>query len=130
MSPSQDPDLELQYKVCYARILDSKRRFLEAALRYYDLSLTSSRQGRVDPEELIQSLTFAVTCTVLAPAGACGVVEVCWVGMTSNMLPGARTEAYGDCGRVRVCPRQPWFTPASRLCRRPTIPDIVHTIQG
>ena len=25
-------------QVCYARILDSKRRFLEAALRYYELS--------------------------------------------------------------------------------------------
>ncbi len=31
--PPQDPAIELQYKVCYARILDSKRRFLEAALR-------------------------------------------------------------------------------------------------
>ncbi|GFH21534.1 PCI domain-containing protein, partial [Haematococcus lacustris] len=28
-----DAAAELQYKVCYARILDSKRRFLEAALR-------------------------------------------------------------------------------------------------
>ncbi|GAX73595.1 hypothetical protein CEUSTIGMA_g1046.t1 [Chlamydomonas eustigma] len=66
-------DLELQYKVCYARILDSKRRFLEAALRYYELSLLSSQKAEgltVDPEELIQSLGLAVTCTVLAPAGA------------------------------------------------------------
>jgi COP9 signalosome complex subunit 4 len=29
----QDAAIELQYKVCYARILDSKRRFLEAAMR-------------------------------------------------------------------------------------------------
>ena len=36
--------LTLQYKVCYARIQDSKRRFLEAALRYYELS-----QVRVSP---------------------------------------------------------------------------------
>ena len=34
----QDQVLELQYKTCYARILDAKRRFLEAATRYYDLS--------------------------------------------------------------------------------------------
>ena len=34
--PLQDTGLELQYKTCYARILDSKRRFLEAALRYYE----------------------------------------------------------------------------------------------
>lgn len=35
-------DLELKYKSCYARILDSKRRFLEAATRYYDLSQIGS----------------------------------------------------------------------------------------
>lgn len=34
----QSEELELQYKSCYARILDSKRRFLEAATRYYELS--------------------------------------------------------------------------------------------
>ena len=38
----QNPELELQYKSCYARILDAKRRFLEAATRYYDLSQSSS----------------------------------------------------------------------------------------
>jgi len=38
-----DSNVELQYKACYARILDSKRRFLEAAQRYYELSqITSS----------------------------------------------------------------------------------------
>ncbi len=36
----QIPELELKYKSCYARILDAKRRFLEAATRYYDLSQT------------------------------------------------------------------------------------------
>jgi hypothetical protein len=30
--------LRLQHKVCYARILDAKRKFLEAAGRYYSLS--------------------------------------------------------------------------------------------
>lgn len=39
---AQNPELELQYKSCYARILDAKRRFLEAATRYYDLSQSSS----------------------------------------------------------------------------------------
>ena len=34
------PELELKYMSCYARILDAKRRFLEAATRYYDLSQT------------------------------------------------------------------------------------------
>ena len=36
-------ELELQYKSCYARILDAKRRFLEAATRYYELSQVGGR---------------------------------------------------------------------------------------
>ena len=38
----QNVELELQYKTSYARILDAKRRFLEAATRYYELSQTSA----------------------------------------------------------------------------------------
>jgi COP9 signalosome complex subunit 4 len=41
---SQQEVLNLQYKVCYARILDLKRRFLEAALRYYDISQIEQRK--------------------------------------------------------------------------------------
>ena len=40
---TQSEELELQYKTCYARILDSKRRFLEAAARYYELSQVGKR---------------------------------------------------------------------------------------
>ena len=32
------------FQVCYARILDLKRKFLEAALRYYDISLIEKRK--------------------------------------------------------------------------------------
>ena len=39
---AQSTELELKYKSCYARILDAKRRFLEAAQRYYDLSQAPS----------------------------------------------------------------------------------------
>ncbi|KAL3505282.1 hypothetical protein ACH5RR_035123 [Cinchona calisaya] len=38
VSNSRHEVLNLQYKVCYARILDLKRKFLEAALHYYDIS--------------------------------------------------------------------------------------------
>lgn len=68
----KDETLELQYKTCYARILDAKRRFLEAATRYYDLSQIQKREigGRkIDEEELAQALQAAVTCVVLAPPG-------------------------------------------------------------
>ncbi|KAF0914256.1 hypothetical protein E2562_027820 [Oryza meyeriana var. granulata] len=64
--------LNLQYKVCYARILDLKRRFLEAALRYYDISQIEQRQigdEEIDENALEQALSAAVTCTILAGAG-------------------------------------------------------------
>ena len=34
----QDWTLKLRYQVSYARILDAKRKFLDAALRYYEFS--------------------------------------------------------------------------------------------
>ena len=40
----EDLGLEMRYKACYARICDSKRRFLEAATRYYELSQVTSIQ--------------------------------------------------------------------------------------
>ncbi|KAM1176713.1 hypothetical protein PS1_016466 [Malus domestica] len=64
--------LTLEYKICYARILDLKRRFSEAALRYYDFSQIEKRQigdQEIDEEALEQALSAAVTCTILAAAG-------------------------------------------------------------
>ncbi|KAH9692892.1 COP9 signalosome complex subunit 4 [Citrus sinensis] len=72
VSSSQQEVLNLQYKVCYARILDLKRKFLEAALRYYDISQIQKRQigdETIDEEALEQALSAAVTCTILAAAG-------------------------------------------------------------
>ncbi|KAF1790120.1 Winged helix-turn-helix DNA-binding domain [Phytophthora cactorum] len=51
--------LKLRFQVSYARILDSKRKFLDAALRYYEFSQSK-------PDEL---LSKAVTCAILASAG-------------------------------------------------------------
>ncbi|TYI42993.1 hypothetical protein ES332_A01G138000v1 [Gossypium tomentosum] len=69
---SQHEVLILQYKVCYARILDMKRKFLEAALRYYDISQIEKWQigdEIIDEDALEQALSAAVTCTILAAAG-------------------------------------------------------------
>jgi COP9 signalosome complex subunit 4 len=44
---TQDDGLELQYRSCYVRILDSKRKFVEAAQRYYELSQMQNKQVRV-----------------------------------------------------------------------------------
>uniref|UniRef100_A0A7S4BDF1 COP9 signalosome complex subunit 4 n=1 Tax=Chrysotila carterae TaxID=13221 RepID=A0A7S4BDF1_CHRCT len=69
---STEPALKLQHKVCYARILDSKRKFLEAGTRFYHLSQLQSRQfgaRSVSETELTMALQMAVTCAILAPAG-------------------------------------------------------------
>lgn len=48
----QNVELELKYKTSYARILDAKRRFVEAATCYYELSQTSANL-RVDGVALV-----------------------------------------------------------------------------
>ncbi|CAF5131693.1 unnamed protein product, partial [Rotaria magnacalcarata] len=50
---------------CYARILDYKRKFVEAAQRYNELSLKSI----VSSEERMRALNNALICAILAPAG-------------------------------------------------------------
>ena len=74
-TPSQQDDtLEYQFKTCYARILDAKGRFTEAALRYYDLSQTKiglvmGAGKQVGEADLAVALTSAITCAILAAAG-------------------------------------------------------------
>lgn len=84
---TQDKTLQLQYKLCQARLGDFSRKFVEAATRYHELSWI----GEIDEEERLQALSVsllrpslsflgakhlicitssaAVTCAVLAPAG-------------------------------------------------------------
>ena len=72
ISETTSDHLMLQHKVCYARILDAKRKFLEAASRYYQLSQLTTRtfgELTVSEEDMTMSLKMAVTCAVLAPAG-------------------------------------------------------------
>lgn len=58
------PLLLLSFKTCYARVLDSERKFLEAAQRYYELS--QSPPDLVSPSDCLISLQNAVTCAILA----------------------------------------------------------------
>lgn len=94
ISCPDDLDLQLQYKSCYAKILDSKCKFLEAALRYYEISnfaaatdasiagdaASASAGGPLPPTAVLldgtrmsdlleQALIDAVVCTILASAG-------------------------------------------------------------
>eukprot|EP00405_Crypthecodinium_cohnii_P046271 CAMPEP_0206578510 /NCGR_PEP_ID=MMETSP0325_2-20121206/32005_1 /ASSEMBLY_ACC=CAM_ASM_000347 /TAXON_ID=2866 /ORGANISM="Crypthecodinium cohnii, Strain Seligo" /LENGTH=398 /DNA_ID=CAMNT_0054084161 /DNA_START=108 /DNA_END=1300 /DNA_ORIENTATION=+ len=68
MHEVQDVPLNLRFRVCHARILDSKRRFLDAASKYCDLS-QQALGGQVDEGDLLKLLQCAVTCAILAPAG-------------------------------------------------------------
>eukprot|EP00386_Alphamonas_edax_P004366 GDKI01013835.1.p1 GENE.GDKI01013835.1~~GDKI01013835.1.p1 ORF type:complete len:452 (-),score=131.29 GDKI01013835.1:125-1480(-) len=63
-----DKPITLRFKVVYARILDSKRRFMDAATRYFELS-QNLQSLPIEPADLLQLLTNAVTCAILAPAG-------------------------------------------------------------
>ena len=65
--PENHTALILRYKSTYARVLDSNRKFLQAASRYHDLS--QSNTDLVDADDLLQMLGKAATCAILAPSG-------------------------------------------------------------
>uniref|UniRef100_A0A1I7X792 COP9 signalosome complex subunit 4 n=1 Tax=Heterorhabditis bacteriophora TaxID=37862 RepID=A0A1I7X792_HETBA len=54
--------LNIDHKVVYARVLDSKRKFIDAAQRYHELSLLSELP--VADKKI--ALTRAISCTILA----------------------------------------------------------------
>lgn len=66
INSTQDRELQLTFKLCQARMSDFGRKFLEAAMRYHELSCAT---GELDEEECNNALSAAITCAVLAPAG-------------------------------------------------------------
>ncbi|XP_022087433.1 COP9 signalosome complex subunit 4-like [Acanthaster planci] len=62
---STSEQLHIHYKVCYARVLDYRRKFIEAAQRYNELSFKTI----IAEEERMQALKHALHCTILASAG-------------------------------------------------------------
>ncbi|KAK2769261.1 pci domain-containing protein [Colletotrichum kahawae] len=65
MHTVQDPELDLHFKLSQARIHDSKRDFLGASNRYHEISLSPA----IAEEERLHTLSMAVKCAILAPAG-------------------------------------------------------------
>ena len=63
-APASASLLLMSFKLCYARVLDSERRFLEAAQRYLELS--HAPPDLVSPSDALTSLQHAVTCAILA----------------------------------------------------------------
>ncbi|WEW59320.1 hypothetical protein PRK78_004789 [Emydomyces testavorans] len=61
----QDPELKLHFQLSQARILDARRRFLDASQEYLNVSLATG----VEEGDRLQALSAAIICAVLAPAG-------------------------------------------------------------
>lgn len=61
----EDHELKLHFKLSQARILDARRRFLDASQEYFNVSLAAG----VDESDRLQALSAAIRCAVLAPAG-------------------------------------------------------------
>ena len=59
------PDLQLHYELSQARILDSRRDFLNASTAYYSVSNRST----VEEADRLQALSAAIRTAILAPAG-------------------------------------------------------------
>jgi COP9 signalosome complex subunit 4 len=64
-SKIEDHDSQLYFQLSQARILDARRRFLDAAQEYFVVSLAPG----VDEGDRLVALSAAIRCAVLAPAG-------------------------------------------------------------
>jgi len=64
----KDRELIVQFRTCFARVLDADRKFLEAARAYQ--TLTQDAQGIMNPEDILLTLGKAVICAILATAGS------------------------------------------------------------
>ena len=59
------PDLKLHYQLSQARILDARRKFLDASVEYYTVSTSPA----VTENDRLQALSAAIKTAILAPAG-------------------------------------------------------------
>lgn len=60
-----DKELNLMFQLSQARILDARRKFLEASQVYHSFSMSTA----LDEGERSHALSSAIICAVLAPAG-------------------------------------------------------------
>lgn len=61
----EDKEVNLMFQLSQARILDARRKFLEASQAYHTFSFSPI----LDEEERTRALSSAIICAVLAPAG-------------------------------------------------------------
>ncbi|KAI0125546.1 PCI domain-containing protein [Xylariales sp. AK1849] len=60
-----EPSLNLHFKLSQARIQDAKRAFLSASQAYHEISFSTA----ISEEERLLTLSMAIKCAILAPAG-------------------------------------------------------------
>lgn len=65
MHTVSDQDLNLHFRLSQARIQDARRDFLSASQRYHEISFSPS----ITEEERLHTLSMAIKCAILAPAG-------------------------------------------------------------
>ena len=58
-----DLSLQLRYKVTYARVMDANRKFLDAAIRYYELSTAVHANVLRNKKTNLNCNGFIPTCT-------------------------------------------------------------------
>jgi COP9 signalosome complex subunit 4 len=64
IKPNMANNLTLRFNACHARIHDAKRKFFDAAVKYYELS------QMVPPKEQVEALRQSVVCVILGDAGS------------------------------------------------------------
>lgn len=119
---STSEETRLQFKVCYARILDAKRKFLEAAMRYYEISQITTQASRIKLKIDIDDIkVFRVyqtyLCIIFLFRTNCIQIHV--VDVFSSMLFSLLSLG---------CSLQCCLLYNPRCCRSPTLSDAGNTI--
>ncbi len=71
--------MQLRYRVTYAKVLDANRKFLEAALRYYELSQAQRREIPQVGWSLARSSVLSHSTPLTTPLSLIVVLCVCLV---------------------------------------------------
>ena len=70
LAPGMEPKLRLEYGAAAAQLLDARKRFLEASLKYGEVArLLAASTAGYNKEEVVVLLEKAVRCALLAPPG-------------------------------------------------------------
>lgn len=83
----KDKESPIRFKLCYARVLDSERKFLEAAMHYKQISQLGV--GCISQSDIMTTLEKSVNCAILAKAGPSRsrVLHILFSDERSKQLP-------------------------------------------